>query len=114
MVRVLGVILLLSALVFTEALVEGIIRGEGWTFAGVLFAVGLPIFCYSVALACLWTRSRPVTLRVMGGVMFFVGLVNLIGLEAHDTKTIFGKTWFSCAFGLPGLYMLIYGRVVRG
>jgi hypothetical protein len=69
----------------------------------------LVLFCGSVAIACFFPKSHPVTLRVIGGGIFIFYAVNL-----YDT-VIYAKNLISpilgfLFLGLPGAHLAAMGQ----
>ncbi len=69
---------------------------------------GLAAFCIVVATACLVRKSRPVTLRIIGAVIFLT--------SAYFTYRSYGEKSFIhlliglIVFGLPSGYLAIFGK----
>ena len=115
----LGITLVILALGFA---------GVAWLSIGQeemrLAMIGLPIlslFCIVGALACLVPASRPVTLRVVGGVVFLTFLVYLIEMavdgpllsRSKSTPSLVNAIAGFSVFGLPGGYVAIKGYYPR-
>jgi hypothetical protein len=95
----------------------GIISGAAFPVGAGPF-YGLAALCAVIGLACLFPRSRPVTLRIVGAAMCGAYVWYAIDvwnkpIRPADESNIFAAIAGLIVFGLPGAYMSVTARYPR-
>ncbi len=75
--------------------------------AGAWPFYGLAVFCVLIALACLLPSNRPVTLRIIGSVIFLAYLVYLY--DSFGDLSVLRAIGGLCVWGVPSGYLAIRG-----
>lgn len=84
----------------------GLISGDQLS-AGAWPFYGISAFCVVIAVACLMPRSRPVTLRLIGSIIFLVYVCYFFD-SLGDISILRAFSGF-CVWGLPSGYLAIKG-----
>ena len=116
-----GVVVLSCAVFFTLMAVavvidscqdNSIFQGSPSATEVVAVTVGLSVLGWALALVYLSPRSHPITLRILGAVLLLALLGYLVqGALAGERSTLVRFLLGLLCLGLPGLYMLVYGRI---
>lgn len=100
----IGIVALVSALFFLLSALDPDSPFPG----GPLAFYGLAILCVVIAIACIFPKSHPVTLRIIGTTIFVAYTSYLV--HSFGSPGFFRALAGMFVFGIPSGYLAIFGK----